>query len=61
MRQSPQPMRMNGDEPAIDQGVTNGYRITWNPDDGRFYVERDGVTVTTYRDLRNARQYAKKH
>jgi hypothetical protein len=25
-------------EPEVDQGIVNGWHLSWNPDDGRFYV-----------------------
>lgn len=33
------PFEMNGNEPAVDQETINGWPISWNPDDNRFYVE----------------------
>lgn len=59
-------IRMDGATPAIYQGKINGWMITWNPDDNRFYVERaDHTPGATYagneRGLQNARQFAKNH
>ena len=53
---------MNGNEPAVLQPSANGWQISWNPDDGRWYVEHPnerGVAVATFKDRRNAIQYAK--
>ena len=53
---------MNGNEPAVIQPSVNGWQMSWNPDDGRWYVEdRNDVAVATFKDRRNAIQYAKKH
>ena len=53
-------LKMNGAEPAVDQGMIHGLRVTWNPDDGRFYVEGpDGVH--TFDLWRNAVQYCRRH
>jgi len=53
---------MNGNEPAVDQGIFNGWQLSWNPDNGRYYVNHpDGATIGTWKDLRNARQYARTH
>jgi hypothetical protein len=52
---------MNGDEPAVDQGEHYGWRISWNPDDGRYYVEAVGRETATFAEWRNAIQYARTH
>jgi len=55
---------MNGNEPAIEQAPVHGWAMSWNPDDGRWYVERPdapGVAVATFKDRRNAIQYARTH
>jgi len=55
---------MNGTEPAIVQPCVNGWPISWNPDDGRWYVEvpgASGIAVATFKDRRNAMQYARQH
>jgi hypothetical protein len=55
---------MNGCEPAVDQPDVNGWAISWNPDDGRWYIERPNVrgpAVATFKDRRNAVRYAKTH
>ncbi len=55
------------DEPAITQQSVNGFDISWNPDDNRFYVcDRPGPwydleTRTTFKDLRNARAWTKRN
>jgi hypothetical protein len=50
-------------EPKIDQGQLNGWFLTWNPDDDRFYVspEDDGVAVATFARFTNATRYARTH
>lgn len=48
-------------EPAVDQGVLNGKILSWNPDDGRFYVNNGDEVLATFKDWRNAVYYAKKH
>jgi len=35
-------------EPLGDQGDINGKRVTWNPDDNRFYISLDGSTLRTF-------------
>jgi hypothetical protein len=53
---------MNGNEPAITQPPMNGWDISWNPDDNRWYVcGNDAVTVATFKERRNAMQYARTH
>ena len=50
---------------AIEQHTINGYDITFNPDDARFYITRlvggDDVTMATATMLRNAVQWCKIH
>ena len=52
-------------EPACDQGLYNGHRITYNPDDGRFYVHErvdgygDEPTRATFKHWNNAVHYAR--
>ena len=50
-------------DPSVDQGQHFGWFVTWNPDDGRFYVSEadDGVATATFKDWRNARQYCRTH
>lgn len=45
-------------EPCIDQHEINGWCITWNPDDARYYVQR-GEATATFKEFRNAVQYAR--
>lgn len=55
---------MNGTEPSVVQPCVNGWPISWNPDDGRWYVEAPDtpvVAVATFKDRRNAMQYARNH
>ena len=51
---------MNGDEPAIEQPDRNGWNISWNPDNGMFYVTHPttGETVRMYRNRNNAMYWA---
>ena len=49
-------------EPYVQQPDENGWGISWNPDDGRWYVHRpDGDVVATFAERRNAVQYARSH
>lgn len=54
---------MNGNEPQVTQPSVNGWDISWNPDDSRWYVCRPGdpAAVGTFKERRNAIQYAKTH
>jgi hypothetical protein len=56
-------LAMNGDEPFVDQGRENGWHMSWNPDNNRFCVcaKDDGVATATFKDWRNAVQYARRH
>jgi hypothetical protein len=47
---------MNGTEPAIVQTCVNGWPVSWNPDDGA-----PGIAVASFKDRRNALQYARCH
>lgn len=49
-------------EPAVDQGKVAGNQISWNPDDGLFYVGPGDLEVKgRFADWRNAVQFAKRH
>jgi hypothetical protein len=49
-------------EPAVDQGIENGWHLSWNPDDGRFYVGGEhGIATATFKEWRNAVRYARTH
>lgn len=48
-------------QPAITQAVINGWQLTWNPDDKRYYLEAGERKQPNFKDYRNAVQYAKKH
>ena len=51
----------NGNEPAVIQNPLNGWNMSWNPDDGRYYMEYpDGTAAGTFKDWRNAVQFAKR-
>lgn len=56
---------MAGGEPMVDQPTVNGHAISWNPDDGRYYVhpaeDRATPAIATFKEFRNAVQYAKRH
>lgn len=54
-------MKKCGDEPAITQYTINGLKLSWNPDDGRFYVVKGEVTVATFKAWNNAVYYCKTH
>lgn len=47
-------------EPIVDQGRINGWLVSWNPDDDRFYAEK-GSKVRTFKEWRNTVYYCKKH
>ena len=50
------------DEPRVRQENLNGWFLSWNPDDRRFYVGGStGVAKATFRDWRNAVQWARTH
>jgi len=59
-------MRRDGNgEPAVDQSIVHGFPVTFNPDDGQFYVHArgtdDGTNVlVTRRDWRNIVQCARR-
>lgn len=56
--------RMDEDgSPLVDQHVINGWVVTWNPDDGRYYVDRRGEAGDSrvFKEFRNAVYYAKTH
>ena len=49
-------------EPEVDQGIVNGWHLSWNPDDRRFYVgDEDGVGVATFKLWNDAVYYARTH
>lgn len=41
-------------EPAVEQQMIDNVTISWNPDDNRFYVVRNGETAGTFKEMRNA-------
>ena len=47
-----------GEEPAVTQAVVNGWQLSWNPDDGRWYAER-GDEWLSRKDWRNIVQAAR--
>jgi hypothetical protein len=50
------------DEPEVDQGIVNGWYLSWNPDDGRFYVgDEYGIATATFKEWKNAVRYARTH
>lgn len=52
----------NGPEPAVTQAAVNGWQLSWNPDDKRWYVERPDVTAAAaFKEFRNATNWARKH
>ena len=52
---------MNGKEPAIDQPVVNGWKLSWNPDDGMYYCNGGEKKHPSFKEFRNAVYYAKTH
>lgn len=57
-------IHMNGAEPEVLQAQIGRFQLTWNPDDGRYYVEdimNPASVAATFKEYRNAVFYAKKH
>ena len=52
---------MNGTEPAVDQGVHYGWCASWNPDDGKYYIEIPGGRAKVFTEWRNAVQWARRN
>ena len=51
---------LNG--PEVDQGIVNGWHLSWNPDNERFYFgDENGVGVATFKEWHNAVYYARTH
>jgi hypothetical protein len=52
---------ING-EPFVDQYTKRGINLSWNPDDGRFYISNliSKKTLGSFKDWRNAVQYFKR-
>lgn len=48
-------------EPLVDQGTHFGWPITWNPDDGKFYVGGISQRARVFTRWSNAIQYARTH
>lgn len=49
-------------EPDVDQGIHYGWPISWNPDDGKFYVGGIGNRrARVFARWSNAVQYARTH
>jgi len=50
-------------EPAVEQPSLWGWAISWNPDDGRWYVDwpDDRGTRITFRERRNLVQWTRKN
>ena len=63
MKSTPHRLCTNRGEPTIDQGTENGWFLSWNPDDGRFYVSEEpiGWNARMFHEFRNAVQYARTH
>ena len=61
MKQIPHKLKMNGAEPCVDQGHENLFHLSWNPDDGRFYVVAGEKTKAVFARFSNAVQYARTH
>ena len=50
---------------AVDQGIVHNHPVSYNPDDGKFYIHEPGVTdgtgvLATFKDWRNAVQFARR-
>ena len=61
MHTKPYRRKMHGTEPAINQGTLNGFDLSYNPDDERFYIVRDDETLATFRHWHNATRYCRTH
>jgi hypothetical protein len=61
MKQPARRLAMNGNEPFVDQGILNGWQMSWNPDDNRFYVANCREVVATFARWSNAVYYARTH
>lgn len=51
-------------EPSVFQTVINGFELSWNPDDNRFHITKQGekISVATFNrnsGWKNAVNYAK--
>ena len=52
---------------AVEQSTVNGFEISFNPDDDRYYVSKrepiynDAETVATFNRMNNAVYYARTH
>lgn len=59
----PHRRRMNGEEPMVRQNPLNGWLLSWNPDDNRYYVTHPETddTVATFKDWDNTVYYARRH
>lgn len=60
------PQTMPDGTPTVRQPSVNGWDISYNPDDGRWYVARivrndELEFVANYAERRNALAYARKH
>jgi hypothetical protein len=53
--------RLPSGELAVDQGREGHFLLSWNPDDGRFYVclPHDPRALATFADRRHAVHYAR--
>ena len=56
-------LEWNDAEPCVDQGIVNGWNMSYNPDDNRFYVSpnEDSTDARTFKEWRNAVRYARTH
>lgn len=44
----------------VDQGSLGDCQLSYNPDDGRYYVAYDEESVASFAEWRNAVQFAKR-
>lgn len=54
-------IKMTGQEPSVEQGEIDGFTVSWNPDDDRFYVQSGEDTRASFQDWRNVVQYCRTH
>lgn len=62
MNREPHRLIWAGEEPAVDQGMENGLLLSWNPDDGKFYVwnSLEEKTLARFARFANAVGWARK-
>lgn len=58
----PRPIMAGDGYPAVIQPAVCGWEVSWNPDDGLYYIENlVGVVQAKIKDWRNVCQWCNKH